>query len=85
MSKTTSKPKRPAKKKAGGDCPSATCSQLDELCAWLADQAGTAQCERMAAGNKWVRRARAAGQCSAYFHALAKVREMFGGIKRPVP
>lgn len=63
----------------------ATCSQLDELCAWLADQAGIAQFERIAAGNKWARRARASGQCSAYFHALEKVREMFGGIERPVP
>jgi hypothetical protein len=28
MSKPTSKPKRPAKKKAGGDCPSAPCSSF---------------------------------------------------------
>jgi len=27
--KTTSKPKHPAKKKAGGDCPSASCSVLE--------------------------------------------------------
>jgi hypothetical protein len=30
MSETKSKPKRPAKKKAGGDCPSAPCSALDD-------------------------------------------------------
>lgn len=30
MSETKSKPKRPAKKKAGGDCPSATCSALED-------------------------------------------------------
>jgi hypothetical protein len=28
MSKKQSKPKRPAKKKAGGDCPSASCSAV---------------------------------------------------------
>lgn len=86
MSKTTSKPKRPAKKKAGGDCPSATCSQLDELCAWLAEQAGDAVHERMMAGRKWADRAQAHGESLAYFLALDKVREMFAGIKRaPFP
>ena len=51
--------------------------KLDELCAWLADQAATAQFERIGSGRRWVKRARASGQCAAYFHALAKVRELF--------
>jgi hypothetical protein len=80
--KTPSKPKRSAKQKTGGGCPEATCSQLDGLCAWLADQAGEAVHERMMAGRKWAARAQAHGESLAYFRALDKVREIFAGIKR---